>query len=97
MARIVNDNKLRAVMDGELFTASTAAELVHLLNVTTRFREGAEPSDADFTRDAAERARTLHGAGLEGGGIVRYDTPENFIWDLRDAGLLELLKREIVP
>jgi hypothetical protein len=34
MARIVHDNKLRAVVDGELFTARTAAELVHLLNAT---------------------------------------------------------------
>ena len=48
-------------------------------------------------REVAERARTLSDAGLEGGGVIRYDTPEHFIWDLRDAGLLELLKREIVP
>ena len=97
MAQIVNDNKLRALVDGELFTASTAAELVHLLNVTARFREGPEPSDAEFMREAAEHAGTLHDAGLEGGGVIRYDTPEHFIWDMRDAGLLELLKREIVP
>ena len=97
MVRIVNENKLRAVVDGELFTASTAAELVHLLNVTARFRVGPEPSDAEFMREAAERAGTLHEASLTGGGAIRYDTPEHFICDLRDAGLLELLKREIVP
>lgn len=97
MVRIVNENKLRAVVDGELFTASTAAELVHLLNVTTRFRVGPEPSDAEFMREAAERARTIHKASLTGGSAIRYDTPEHFIWDLREAGLLELLKREIVP
>ena len=97
MVRTVNDNKLRAVIDGELFTASTAAELVHLLNVTVPFHEGPEPSDADFTREASERARMLYGTCLEGGGIIRCDAPEHFIWDLRDAGLLELLKREIVP
>ena len=97
MVRIVNDHKLRAVVGSELFTASTAAELVHMLNITARFRQGPEPSDADFMRETAERARTLHDGGLEGGGVIRYDTPEHFIWDLRDAGLLELLKREIVP
>ena len=92
-----DDNKLRAVVDGELSTASTAAELVHLLNVTARFRGGPEPSDAEFMREAAERACTLHDTGLEGGGVIRHDTPEHFIWDLRDVGVLELLKREIVP
>ena len=59
-----DDNKLRAVVDGELSTASTAAELVHLLNVTARFRGGPEPSDAEFMREAAERACTLHDTGL---------------------------------
>jgi len=32
----------------------------------------------------------------ESGGVIRCDTLEHFIWDLRD-GVLELLKREIVP
>jgi hypothetical protein len=48
-------------------------------------------------REVAERTRILSDASLEGGGVIRYDTPEHFIWDLRDAGLLQLLKREIVP
>jgi hypothetical protein len=81
MVRVVDDNKLRAFVDGELFTAGTAAELVHLLNVTRRFREDPEPSDAEFMRQAAERASTLHEADLKGGGAIRYDTPEHFIWD----------------
>jgi hypothetical protein len=89
MVQIVRDNKLRAVLDGELFTADTAAELVHLLNVTTRFRdEDDDPSDADFMRGCSERAYMLHDAKLEGGGVIRYDTPENFISDLHDAGML---------
>jgi hypothetical protein len=64
-----------------LFTASTAAEIVRLLKANAPFGESPEPTDADFMREAADRARMLHEAGL-GGGIIHYDTPWHFFWDV---------------
>ena len=58
---------------------------------------GSEPSDAQFMREAAERARTLHDAGLEGGGVMWYDTPEHFIWDLRECLVLADTRRVVRP
>jgi hypothetical protein len=74
---------LRAVCDGELFSAADAAGLVRLLHATARFH-GPTTSDEAYMRESAARA----------GGSIRYDTPEHYIEDMHHAGYLELLKRE---
>jgi hypothetical protein len=79
---------IRAVIDGELLTARDAADLVHLLNVTARFQVET-CDDATFMRESATRA-----AGLA--HSVRSDTPEHYIEDLHSAGVIQLIKREIV-
>jgi len=89
MARVVwppeRPFTIRAVVHGELFTATDAADLVHLLNVTARFQEETH-DDATFMRESAARA----------GVSIRSDTPEHYIEDMHGAGLIELIKREIV-
>jgi hypothetical protein len=59
--------------------------LVHLLNVTARFQEETR-DDATYMRESAARV----------GDSIRSDTPEHYIDDLHRAGLIELIKREIV-
>lgn len=62
---------------------------VTLLRNSARFSE-LEPTNADFMRAAAVRAGTLSGRK------IRTDSAEHFIWDLAAAGLIEIIKREIV-
>jgi len=70
------------VSDGELFTAKNCADLVHMLRCTVKFGANPPKDDKEYMQQVSAR------------GGIRCDTPENFIYDMRDAGVIELLKRE---
>lgn len=80
---------VRIVCDQQILSAPTVEGLVTVLNLTTRFREGPPPSDANYMREVAERMRVFSNAK------VRSDTARHFIDDMDAAGAVIWIKREI--
>ena len=87
--RYADNRRFKVVHDQEILNAPDMEGIVTLLRTGVRFSEP-EKTNADFMRTAAARAATLSGAK------ARTDSAEHFVWDLHAAGLIEIIKREIV-
>lgn len=64
---------------GQTFFAGDEAELVRQMHESSR---APDPNDQKWMRSVADRAK------LSTGATIRHDTPEHFIADLIEAGLL---------
>ena len=86
-AHYVNEPRYRAMVDGELISASTAEKFVGVMRINTRF-SAPDPDNDTFMKGVAERSAVF-------GHKMRTDSVQNFIADMHATGMIQLVNREI--